>query len=447
MFEWFTFLMKQTNDYWIKDIALAEQGKRAVEQALNDMPGLRQLEKKYASEKPLKDLRITGCVLVTYETAAFISTLQKLGAQLRWCPDNRFASLDDACAYIASLGIPVFAKKGMTEEEYLWSFEQAIQFKDANGKFLGPNFVIDDGCDITRYLHEKHPDLYAQILATNEQTTCGVTFHYALQKEGNLKTVVLNINESVTKSKFDNIYGSRESLIEGLQAAMNFQLGGKKVVIFGYGEVGKGCAKVMAGVGAHVVVVEIDPIMAMQAHMEGFEVLSPKEAAKAGDVFITATGCNKTIDADDMLLMKDGVVLGNMGHGNMEVNTEWLNGNKALGKEKVNDYVDAYVFPDGKKVYLLVEGYLVNLRSGQGHPPRVMSITFTNHILAIFEMLKNPKRYQKGGIYRLPRELDEEAARLNFPELQGKLAKLTKEQAEYLGVSVKGPYKREDYRY
>lgn len=436
-----------TKDYWIKDISLANRGKLAVEQALNDMPGLVQLEKKYAKKKPLRGLRITGCVLVTYETAAFIILLKKLGADLRWCPDNRFASLDDACAYVASLGVPVFAKRGMTEKEYFWSFEQAIQFKDKDGKFIGPNFVIDDGCDITRYLHKKHPKLYAQILATNEQTTCGVTFDYDLRKKGGLKTVILNINESVTKAKFDNIYGSRESLIEGLQNAMNSQLGDKNAIIFGFGEVGKGCAKVMNGVGAHVKIVEIDPVMAMQTHMEGFDVISKEEAAKIGDIFITATGCNKTIDEAEMKKMKSGAILANMGHGNMEINTQWLNNNKKLKKKKISDYLDVYIFPDGKKLYLLVEGYLLNLRSGQGHPPRVMSITFTNHILGILEILKYPKKYQKGWIYRLPRTVDEEAARLNFPELQGKLTRLTKEQADYLGVPIKGPFKRDDYRY
>jgi adenosylhomocysteinase len=434
-------------DYWIKDISLSSHGKLAVEQALNDMPGLTQLEKKYAGKKPLRGLRITGCVLVTYETAAFIILLKKLGAVLRWCPDNRFASLDDACAYIASLGIPVFAKKGMTEKEYLYSFEAAINFKDKKGKYVGPNFIIDDGCDITRYLHKKHPKLYSKIIATNEQTTCGVTFDYALQKAGLLKTAVVNINESVTKSKFDNIYGSRESLIEGLQNATNIQLGGKNVILFGFGEVGKGCIKALVGVGAHVRVVEIDPVMAMQAHMEGFDVISKEEAARVGDILITATGCNKTIDEAEMKKMKDGAILANMGHGNMEVNTRWLNSNKKLTKTKINKYLTAYVFPNGKRLFLLVDGYLLNLRSGQGHPPRVMSITFTNHILGIMEVLKHPKKYQRGQIYRLPRTVDEETARLNFPELEGCLTRLTKEQATYLGVPINGPYKREDYRY
>lgn len=434
-------------DYWIKDISLANRGQLAVARALNDMPGLAQLEKRYANSKPLKGLRITGCVLVTYETAAFIILLKKMGADLRWCPDNRFASLDDACAYVASLGIPVFAKRGMTEREYFWSFEQAIMFKDKEGKFIGPNFIIDDGCDITRYLHKKYPELYKQILATNEQTTCGITFAYALQKKDKLKTAILNINESVTKAKFDNIYGSRESLIEGLQTATNFQLGGKNIIIFGFGEVGKGCVKVMSGVGAHVKIVEIDPIMAMQAQMEGFDVIPKKEAVKIGDVFITATGCNKTIDAEEIKKMKNKAILVNMGHGNMEINTQWLNNNKKLKKVRVNNYLDTYIFPNKKEIYLLVEGYLVNLRAGQGHPPRVMSITFTNHILGILEILKHPKKYRPGGIYRLSRVIDEEAARLNFPELQIKLTKLTKEQADYLGVPVNGPFKRDDYRY
>ncbi|MFA5936619.1 MAG: adenosylhomocysteinase [Candidatus Paceibacterota bacterium] len=434
-------------DYWIKDISLIAQGKIAVEQALNDMPGLIQLWKKYAKKKPLQGLRITGCVLVTYETAAFIVLLKKLGADLRWCSDNRFASLDDACAYIASLNIPIFARNRMTQKEYFWSFEQAIQFRDKQRKFIGPNFVIDDGCDITRFLHKKYPKLYNNILATNEQTTCGVTFCYDLQKRGILRTIVLNINESVTKTKFDNIYGSRESLIEGLQNAINFQLGGKNVIIFGFGEVGKGCAKVMNGVGAHVKIIEIDPVMAMQALMEGFDVISKKDAIKIGDIFITATGCNKTIDKVEMTNIKNGAILANMGHGNMEINTQWLYNNTKLKKIKINNYLDSFTFPNGKKLYLLVEGYLLNLRSGQGHPPRVMSITFTNHVLGILEILKHSKKYKKGQIYRLPRTVDEEVAKLNFPELHGKLTYLTKEQADYLGVSINGPFKRDDYRY
>ncbi|MFA5871081.1 MAG: adenosylhomocysteinase [Candidatus Paceibacterota bacterium] len=439
--------MNGTNDYWIKDIRLAVRGGVAVAETLKDMPGLIALEKKYAKKQPLKGLRITGCVLVTYETAAFIVLLKKLGADLRWCPDNRFASLDDACAYVASLGIPVFAKRGMTEKEYLWTFEQAVKFTDKKGKVIGPNFVIDDGCDITRYLHKRHPELYQQILATNEQTTCGVTFHYALQKKGQLKTIVFNINESVTKAKFDNIYGSRESLIEGLQNALNVQLGGKNVVIFGYGEVGKGCVKVMEGIGAHIGVVEIDPIMAMQCHMEGYTVLSKQEACKTGDLFITATGCNKTIDENDLRTMKSGAILINMGHGNMEIDTKYLYRDPKIKKQRVNDYSEKFTFPNKKDLYLLVGGYLLNLCSGEGHPPRVMSITFTNHILAIVEFLKNQNKYKKGEIYRVSRTVDEEVARLNFPELRNKITKLTKEQAEYLGVSVDGPFKREDYRY
>lgn len=439
--------MLKSTDYWVKDINLALNGKKAIEQSLIDMPGLVFLEASYKDKEPLKGTRITGCVLVTYETAAFVLLLKKLGADVRWCSDNRFASLDDACAYLASEGIPVFATGNMSEKEYFRSFEQAIQFKDNKGNFIGPNLMVDDGCDITRFLHKKHPEIYKNVLGTCEQTTCGVTEHYKLQKKGKLKTSVININESVTKAKFDNIYGSRESLIEGIQNAINMQIGGKHAVVFGYGEVGKGCTKVLRGLGAIVYVVEIDPIMAMQAHMEGFEVLSKKRAMKTGDIFVTATGCNKTIDSNDLLNTNNNSVFMNMGHGNMEINTEYLNNTKSIVKEKVNKNVDKYTLENSKDIYLLAQGYLINLLSGNGHPPRVMSITFTNHVLALIDLLNNSVKYKKGEIYKLSRKLDEQAAKLNFPELKEKITKLTSEQAEYLGFDINGPFKRDDYRY
>lgn len=434
-------------DYYVKDINLAEKGKKAVELTLRDMLGVAELERMYGESKPLKGVKITGCVIVTYETAAFIMLLKKMGADLRWSSDNKYASLDDACAYIASEGVPIFATSELTDEKYFWCIEQSAKFPLENDKFAWPDVILDDGCDTTRFLHEKFPEAYDNIKGTCEQTTCGVNAHYNLMKEGKLKTVVINVNESVTKSKFDNIYGSRESLIEGLQSSMNVQIGGKRAIIYGYGEVGKGCAKVLRGLGANVCIVEIDPIMAMQAKMEGFEILSRGEASTTGDIFVTATGCIKTIAEQDLVLMKDGAILMNMGHGNMEVDTEFLLRSNKFEVESVSDRLKKIKISEEKQVFLLADGYLVNLVGGNGHPPRVMSITYTNHVLAILEILNNKDKYEKGKIYRMPRILDELAARLNFPEISGKLTSLTTEQEEYLGVKKDGPFKREDYRY
>lgn len=434
-------------EYWIADISLADKGKRMLDQTLYDMPGMTETIKKYGKNKPLKGLRIVGCVLVTYETANFILTLKELGADLRWCSDNRFASLDDACAYVVTQGVPVFAKKGETEEEFFWAMERAIEFKDENGNAVGPDFIVDDGCDISMFLHKNMPELYETIRGTTEQTTCGVNFFYDLKREGLLKVPVINVNESVTKSKFDNIYGSRESLLEGIQKSLNIQMGGKRVVVFGYGEVGKGSVQALKGVGSHVVVVEVDPIVAMQAHMDGVEIMKKDKASQWGDLFISATGCDKTIDKSEIELMKDGAVLMNMGHGNMEVNTQYLNSDENT-HFAVHAHAKKYTNKkSGKSVVLLADGFLVNLVGGEGHPPRVMSITFTNHILGLFEFLKNGEKYAKGEIYRLPRNWDEEAAKLNFPEIMHNLEELTDEQAAYMAVPKCGPFKREDYRY
>jgi adenosylhomocysteinase len=434
-------------DFFVKDINLAEKGKRAIELALSDMPGIVELEMMYASKKPLQGIKITGCVIVTYETAAFIILLKKLGADLRWSSDNKYASLDDACAYIASKGIPIFATSELTDEKFFWCMEQSAKFPTEGKKFSWPDIIIDDGCDITRFLHEKFPEAYDNLKGTCEQTTCGINAHYNLMKEGKLKTVVINVNESVTKSKFDNIYGSRESLIEGLQSTINVQIGGKRAIVYGYGEVGKGCAKVLRGLGANVCIVEIDPIIAMQAKMEGFDILSRAEAAHTGEIFVTATGCIKTIAEEDIVLMKNSAILMNMGHGNMEIDTEFLLRSGKFEVEEINKGLKKIKLDEEKNIFLLADGYLVNLVGGNGHPPRVMSITYTNHVLAILEILNNPDKYQKGKIYRMPRTLDEQAARLNFPGIGGKLTILTDEQEKYLGIKKDGPFKREDYRY
>lgn len=308
----------------------------------------------------------------------------------------------------------------------------------------GPDIIIDDGGDITRYLHRNKSAIYSGVLGTSEQTTCGITEAYKLKQQNALLTAIMNVNESVSKQKFDNIYGSRESIIAGIQNSLNIQIGGKQVVIFSFGETGRGCAMALRSLGAHVTIVEIDPIMAMMALMEGYELLTKERACCRGNIFITATGCIKTIDGSDIELMKDGAILMNMGHGAMEVNTQYL---AKFKKRKISQWADKYTLKNGREIYLLAKGRLVNLIAGNGHPPRVMSMTFTNHFLAIMELLNNPEKYKKGEIYRLPRMLDETAAKLNFPELQNKISRLTHEQADYLGIPLGGPFKREDYRY
>jgi adenosylhomocysteinase len=432
--------------YWIKDIRLSNKGKSEIQQTLRDMPGISEIRKQFSDLKPLKGLRITGCVWVTYETANFILLLRDLGADIKWCSDNKYASLDDACAYLVSEGVSIFAKRGMTDEEYFGCFEQVWQFEDSSGNIVGPDYIIDDGCDITRYLHEHHPNIMTRVKGVTEQTTCGVTALMKLFKEGKLLSPVINVNDSITKSKFDNIYGSRESLIEGIQNAVNIQIAGKKCIIYGYGEVGKGCAQTMKALGAHIGICEIDPVMAIQAHMQGYEVYDRVNASKVGEIFITATGCIKTVDEEDLNRMKEGVFLMNMGHGNMEVNTEYLNSG-VFSVEEVNPLLQKYRDNSGREIFLLCGGYLVNATGGSGHPPRVMSITFTNHFVALLRMIQNPEQYSEKRIYKLSRKQEEFVANLNFPDIKQKLIKLTEEQADYLGVSIDGPFKRDDYKY
>ncbi|MCK9368396.1 adenosylhomocysteinase [Candidatus Dojkabacteria bacterium] len=432
------------HDYWIKDIELAKQGELQVLLTLRDMPGIAEIRRIYGKKKPFKGYKITGCVWVTYETANFIVLLKELGADVRWCSDNRFASIDDACAYVAKKGIPVFAKCGETEKEYISCFEQALKFKDKKGNIVGPDLIIDDGCDISRYIHKNCPKLLDNVIGASEQTTCGITAWYKLQESGKLKVPVVNVNESITKAKFDNIYGSRESLIEGFQNAINIQIAGKEVVIFGFGQVGKGCAQTMRGLGANVFICEIDPVMAMQADMDGYVVASINEALKIGDIFITSTGCIKTIDKNAILKMRDGSILANMGHGNMEIDTKFLN---TLKHKKINEFCTQFTLPNKNKVFLLCNGYLVNATGGHGHPPRVMSITFSNHFVALLELIKNRDKYKEHKVYRMTRDLEEETVTLNFPWINRKLIKLSKEQSDYINTPVKGPFKREDYRY
>jgi len=432
-------------EYWIKDINLAEKGRVAIENTLNDMPRIKEIRKMYLGNQPLQGIKITGCVWVTYETANFILLLRDLGADIRWCSDNRYASSDEACAFLVKEGFSIFAKEGMSQEEYFGCFEQAWQFKDREGEVVGPDYVIDDGCDITRFLHERHPEVISRVKGLTEQTTCGVTFLRKLFKKGELLCPAVDVNSAVTKSKFDNIYGSRESLIEGLQRVQNVQIAGKRCIIYGYGEVGKGCAQVMKGLGAHVHICEIDPVMAMQAHMEGYEICDRHVANTTGDIFITATGCTKVIDGEDLEEMKTGAILMNMGHGNMEINTEYLN-NGSFSKEEINPQLHKYS-KNNKDIFLLCEGYLVNATGGAGHPPRVMSITFSTHFVALLSMMLNPGKYSENRIYKIGRVEEELVAKLNFPDISAKLTKLTQEQGEYLGIDIEGPFKKDDYKY
>lgn len=440
--------MRIKQNYWIENIKLSTRGELYAKEALKEMQGLSSLEVKYHNKKPLKGIKIIGSVLVSYETANFVLLLKKLGAIVRWCSDSLYYSADDACAYIAAQGIPIFAKKGMSRDEYYWAFNKAAEFKDADGKTISPDFIIDDGAEFTEYLLKHNPQKINKVKGMLEQTTSGITLMYnQFLNKGKLPFPVINVNDSVTKAKFDNIYGSRESLLEGLLNAINVQIAGKRVVIFGFGEVGKGCAQAMKGVGGRVSIVEIDPIMAMQALMEGYEVLNKTEASRIGDIFITTTGCIKTIDKQEIMLMKSGAFLMNMSEHDTEVNSHFFRNNPKLKKIKLNEYCDKYIFPNKKEIYLLCNGYIVNLYAGQGHPPKVMGVTFTNHIVALLNLVKHPEKYSKPNIYRLSRQLDEEVARLSFPELKDKISKLTSEQADYLGINIDGPYKRDDYRY
>ncbi len=440
--------MNVSRDYWVKDIGLASAGALYSKEALKDMEGLVSLRREYLHSKPLKDIHIVGSVLVSYETANFILLLKDLGADLRWCSDSLHYSLDEACAYVASNGVPIFAKRGMTLKEYYWVFNEAVKFKNSRGEMISPDYILDDGAEFTEYMLKNHPEKIQGVKGACEQTTSGITLLYTqFINKGRLPFPVIDVNNSVTKAKFDNVYGSRESLIEGIQNAMNVQLGGKRVVIFGFGEVGKGCAEVMRGVGANVSIVEVDPIMAMQAIMEGYNVLEKKKACAWGTIFITTTGCIKTIDKEEIAHMRSGAFVMNMSEHDMEVNSHFFRENTQLTKIKINDYLDKYVFPDGKEIYLLCDGFIVNLYAGKGHPPKVMGITFTNMAIALLDMVEHPKKYKDRKIYRLTRELDEKAALLSFPELKQSLSKLTKDQCEYLGVGANGPFKRDDYRY
>ncbi len=426
-------------DYKVADLNLAEWGHKEIAIAETEMPGLMQLREEYGNEQPLKGARIAGCLHMTVQTAVLIETLVALGAQVRWSSCNIFSTQDHAAAAIADQGIPVFAWKGETEEEFWWCIEQTIFGPEA----WHPNMILDDGGDLTKVMHDKYADLLKEVKGISEETTTGVHRLYEMMGEGSLQVPAINVNDSVTKSKFDNLYGCRESLMDGIKRATDVMIAGKTCIVLGYGDVGKGCAQAFRGLGATVWVTEIDPICALQAAMEGYQVVTMKEAASVGDIFVTATGNINVITLEHMQQMKNQAIVCNIGHFDSEIDIASLH---QYQWENVKPQVDHVVFPDGKRLIVLAEGRLVNLGCATGHPSFVMSNSFTNQVLAQIELWNHPERYEK-KVYVLPKHLDEKVARMHLKRLGANLTELTSAQAHYLNIPVEGPYKPEYYRY
>jgi adenosylhomocysteinase len=417
-------------------------GRREIVLAENEMPGLMALRAKYRDSKPLAGARIAGCLHMTIQTAVLIETLVELGAQVTWSSCNIFSTQDHAAAAMAESGIPVYAWEGMSDEEFDWCIEQTIFFPD--GQPL--NLILDDGGDLTAMVHEKFPELLGGINGLSEETTTGVHRLYQMHKAGDLKVPAINVNDSVTKSKFDNLYGCRESLADGIKRATDVMIAGKVAVVCGYGDVGKGCAHSLQRYGARVIVTEIDPINALQAAMEGFEVTTMDEAASQGNLFVTATGNRDIILGRHMNAMPNDAIICNIGHFDLEIDVAWLNDESGATKEEIKPRVDRYTFEDGHSVLLLAEGRLVNLGCATGHPSFVMSNSFTNQVLAQLALWNEADKYPV-GVHCLPKELDEEVARLHLDQIGVKLETLTDEQSSYIGIPVEGPYKPEHYRY
>jgi len=436
--------MPAFNDYKVADIALADWGRREIAIAETEMPGLMALREEFGAARPLAGARIVGCLHMTIQTAVLIETLMQLGATVRWSSCNIFSTQDHAAAAIAARGIPVFAWKGESEDEYEWCVEQTLR-GPANGPSKGwrPNMVLDDGGDATKLLHDKHPDLLAGIRGISEETTTGVNRLYGMMGDGSLKAPAINVNDSVTKSKFDNLYGCRESLVDGIKRATDVMLAGKLAVVCGYGNVGKGSAASLRSQGARVMVTEIDPICALQAAMEGYQVTTMDEAAAQGDVFVTATGNIDVITIDHMRHMKDRAIVCNIGHFDSEIQIDAL---RNYPWEEVKPQVDEVVFPDGKRLIVLAKGRLVNLGCATGHPSFVMSASFTNQVLAQIELFTNHGKYEN-KVYILPKHLDEKVAALHLDKLGVKLTALSAAQANYLALPRSGPFKPEHYRY
>ena len=426
-------------DFKITDISLAEWGEKEIKIAETEMPGLMSLREEFGSKKPLKGARIAGCLHMTIQTAVLIETLIELGADIRWSSCNIFSTQDHAAAALAAKGVPIFAWKDETEEEYWWCVEQTIHGPDD----WTPNMLLDDGGDLTLVMHEKYPELLKNVKGVSEETTTGVKRLYDMEKDSTLLCPAINVNDSVTKSKFDNLYGCRESLVDGIKRATDVMVAGKIAIVAGYGDVGKGCAQSLSALGATVWVTEIDPICALQAAMEGYRVVTMDDACSQADIFVTATGNYHVINKTHMEQMKDQSIVCNIGHFDNEIDVdslqklEWIN---------IKPQVDHIVFPDGKRLILLAEGRLVNLGCATGHPSFVMSNSFTNQTLAQIELWQNQDKYEN-KVYVLPKALDEKVARLHLDKIGVQLTQLTKEQADYIGVSEEGPYKADYYRY
>ena len=427
-------------DYKVADLSLADWGRKEIQLAEKEMPGLMALREEYGARQPLKGQRIAGSLHMTIQTAVLIETLQALGADIRWCSCNIFSTQDHAAAAIAKAGTPVFAWKGETEKEYWWCTDQTLKWPGNKG----PTLIVDDGGDLTHWVHEEHPELLDDIRGVSEETTTGVHNLYRRMEAGTLRIPAINVNDSVTKSKFDNLYGCRESLLDGIKRATDIMTAGKVVVVAGYGDVGKGSVQSMRGFGSRVIVTEIDPICALQASMEGLEVMSMNQAVKEGDIFVTTTGCRDIITIDHMQRMKDGAIVCNIGHFDNEIQVEALESFPGVTKQEIKPQVDLFTFPDGHSITLLAEGRLVNLGCATGHSSFVMSMSFTNQVLAQIDLASTSREV---GVHLLSKKLDEKVARAHLKHLGVKLDRLTKEQAAYLGVPVGGPYKPEHYRY
>jgi len=427
--------------YKVADINLAEFGRKELTIAENEMPGLMYLRKKYGASKPLKGARIAGCLHMTIQTAALMETLIELGAEITWSSCNIFSTQDHAAAAMAARGIPVYAWKGETDEEYIWCVEQTIMFPD--GQPL--NMILDDGGDLTNLVHEKYPHLLPGIKGLSEETTTGVHNLYKMFQAGKLKVPAINVNDSVTKSKFDNLYGCRESLVDGIKRATDVMLAGKVALVAGYGDVGKGCAFSLKGFGCRVIVTEIDPINALQASMEGFEVTTIEEAAPKCNIFVTTTGCKDIIVGKHFEMMKNDAIVCNIGHFDCEIDVKWIEEN-CEKKTNIKPQVDRFTLKNGRNVILLAEGRLVNLGCAMGHPSFVMSCSFSNQVLAQIDLWLNPGKYPV-GVHMLPKILDEEVAASHLEALGIKLTKMSKDQSDYLGIPAEGPYKPAHYRY
>ncbi len=427
-------------DFKVKDMSLARWGREEIILAEAEMPGLMAIREEYGPKQPLKGAKIAGSLHMTIQTAVLIETLIALGAEVRWSSCNIYSTQDNAAAAIAEKGIPVFAWKGMTEEEYWWCIEKTLEFDG------GPNMILDDGGDLTNYVHEKHPDLLKNIIGVSEETTTGVHNLHKMMKEGKLKIPAFNVNDSVTKSKFDNVYGCRESLVDSIKRATDVMMAGKVALVAGFGDVGKGSAQSLRALSCRVLISEVDPICALQAAMEGYEVVTVDDFCDKADIFVTTTGNKDIITIEHMKKMKDGAIVSNIGHFDVEIQVDALKKFPGIKATNIKPQVDKYTFPDGHSIILLSDGRLVNLGNGTGHPSFVMSSSFSNQVLAQIELYTNKGKYPV-GVYVLPKKLDEKVAELHLKKIGAKLTKLTKEQADYIGVPVDGPFKPEAYRY